>query len=101
MKLVTLAEFQHITGVSDSTLVKLLSAGPLDCRIDENRGILINIEAIGVSSLMKAMTARQADILARRKQVVAERLGKLIGDELEVILRDAVGAFLRLENNPR
>ena len=69
----------------------------MGCQIDPNRGILVDIEAVDVKTLIKALTARQAEVLTQRKQVIAEKVGNLIGDELGEIVREAVSAYLRLE----
>src|SRR5687768_200212 len=93
-KLVKLAEFQTITGLSDSGLLWLLTNNRLDCRIDEKQGILIDIHSARESDLLSAILQREEDRFAGDAALVEERFASLIADNLDSICREAIARYL-------
>jgi hypothetical protein len=97
MKLVALAEFQNLLGLSDKALVWLLTHNALQCEIRPEKGICIDIDSVPVKKLQEAIIARQQEVLDRNQDLVTERLGAVVRDELETIVNEALGRFLTRE----
>ena len=90
MTLVTLTEFQRITGLSDQALLWLLKDNQLECSIDEENGLMIDIESTNTTELIKAVALKHEQVLERHKRIVSERFARIISEQMEEIARDVI-----------
>ncbi|RMG43704.1 MAG: hypothetical protein D6719_03200 [Candidatus Dadabacteria bacterium] len=90
MKLVNLSEFQRLTGISDRSLLWLLKNRRLICQVSDASEIMIDIESADVKKLIEAMKSTNHDFLKKRQRIITEKFARIIGEELDVIVDQAV-----------
>ncbi|MBN8550778.1 MAG: hypothetical protein J0M12_15800 [Deltaproteobacteria bacterium] len=94
MKTVSLEEFQKLVGISDKALVWLLTQNLLQCQTTADRGLCVDLESVDTENLRKAILARRDSVLEERKDIIVERLGNAVRDELQSIVDEAIGHYI-------
>lgn len=94
MTLVTLAEFQRLTGISHSALGWLLMNNKLICSVDGEKGLMIDIESAQTRLLIEAIASKQDEALAAEESYYVERFARLIAQNLDDITDRAVALVL-------
>lgn len=98
MKNVSLEEFQKLVGVSDKALVWLLTHNVVQCQASPEHGISVDLESVDTKALREAILARRDEIVDQRKEIIVERLGNVVRDELTSIVNEAIGHYLAEEH---
>jgi len=99
MKIVSLEEFQKLVGLSDKALIWLLTRNLVQCQIVAERGLCVDLESVDTKSLRESILARREAVLDRRNEIIVERLGNVVRDELESIVDEAIGHYLAEEKS--
>lgn len=92
MKLIRLAEFQDLLNLSDRALTCLLRENKLKMSINQQTGLLIDIEDVQVDQLVQAIIHLRTDMLGQNSELIAERLAALIGRNLECLIEEALSS---------
>ena len=89
MKLISLAELQRLTGLSDRAMMQILSNGQLQCECRDNE-IFFDSSSIELHSLVRAIAQRKQEIIQRDQNYISERISSLIAQRLEALFERAL-----------
>ena len=92
--MITLEEFQKLSGLSDSSLVWLLTHNQLACSVSEESGIMVDPESTSVKTLIRSLRDKKTEVLAGKERVIIERLARIVGEQLEEVAHEAIATFL-------
>ena len=84
-----LEEFQRLAGLSDSSLVWLLTKNKLPLKLDKE-GIQVSTAEVEMNEILKAIATVKTNARALEKELLIEKLGKVIVSNLDAILGEAV-----------
>lgn len=93
-RLVSLQEFQKLTGLSDKALVYLLKQNLLRCSVSDQSLLMVDLESVEIQHLQAAILERHGEVLNLNSTVISETLGTIVRDHLDVIVNEALGRFL-------
>ena len=91
MKLVTLSQFRHLSGLPDAALLWLLERAGIAHSISDERHILIDLDAVHVKDAVRALTEKQRTLFEQNKTLFTERVRTIVDDSLGTILDEALG----------
>lgn len=94
MKLVTLNEFKNVCDLPDSALVTLLATNSVQCQIDPEQGIMVDIDSASVKKLIQALITESTQRSAEEQRLLTEKAAKVIRENLDSILEEAIGVHL-------
>lgn len=87
MSFITLADFRSVTGLSPATVLGLLEGGQLSCRLDPERGLLVDTDAVSTRQAIAAILAQGNN--APDIELV-EEVARVIRDNLDAIVEQAL-----------
>ena len=94
MKKISLEDFQNITGMPDSSLLYLLKKNKLKLEHNRENGILIDATDVRNDEIIRAVIKENVSTLKQHKDIIKERLSIIIGDQIELLLDEALGNLL-------
>ena len=94
MKKISLEDFQNITGMPDSSLLYLLKKNKLKLEHNRENGILIDATDVRNDEIILAVIKENVSTLKQHKDIIKERLSIIIGDQIELLLDEALGNLL-------
>ena len=90
MKLVSLKEFRSISLISSDALIWLIENNSLPFSFDQQRGLLIDIDSVNVSDLVKAIGAERTAISNSDATLLSEQAGRIIRENFDSIISAAI-----------
>ena len=90
MKLIRLGDFQKLAGLSDRALSWLLTRNLVRCQIDPAQGILVDLDSVETTDLLKSIAARRTRILQTGERLLMESLAAVATRHFEQIVERAL-----------
>lgn len=90
MTFVTLHELQITTGLSDQAMLHLLKQRETACKVDPDKGIMIDADSVSTKSMIQALLERSTSLLASEKDVLVARFSHTIGAQIEELIEEAL-----------
>lgn len=94
MTLVTLKEFREITGVRDSTLVRLLIERQIPCALRSDGVLCIDLAQLDLEQFATFLARESCDALRQLGGTAMEELAQLISDHFDSVVELAVQEVL-------
>ena len=91
---VNLQEFQRLSGLSDKALLHLLKHNQLRCEVRDGSCLVIDIESTETKALQESILQRQHETLNSHQDLISERLGTIVRDEMQSIVDEAIARLI-------
>lgn len=98
MSYVSLREFQEVTGISDRAMLEILKRNQLSCQLDEEHGIMVELESADAEQLIEVVVTSERDRFTADKGLIRERFRTIIVERLNEIIDDVVEQQAQLTN---
>lgn len=86
----TLDEFQRLTGVSDAALLWALKNNLFALSYSAENGLSVDIDSVDVKDLVRALASKKEEILAQESGVLTEKITNIISNNLEQLVDRAL-----------
>ncbi|MBX7139305.1 MAG: hypothetical protein K1X83_15125 [Oligoflexia bacterium] len=93
MKLLKLADFQNLSGLSDRALMWLLKNQKLACQCSAAGEILVDADSAEMQEIVTALKQQSREIGVRRASLIKEKLGQLVSQRVERVIDEAIAIY--------
>lgn len=101
MKLLSLTEFQKMACLSDKAMMWLLRKGGLNCQINAEGSVQIDIDSTSTAELVQAIRKERKAVFEEFQPILSEKCGKVVSTRLEAVMNEAISIFLgQIEDKP-
>lgn len=99
MKLIHLSEFKRLADVPDSALVALLASDQLPISIDANNRLMIDVDSVATQSIVAAIANERSKTVSEQELLIAERVARIVGEEFEAVIDQALSNLGSIRDN--